>query len=237
MLLERWTFAYTPARNDTVSVIAELRQVCKRIGVLLRALFSFVRLTPTHQLFRRVKGTDMSDGLGYSLFESQSGRHLATVGGRFEKIDDTLSFDRAIAVNRFSFVPIDTPFGMLKLSVAYRRECAFYTERTEAIPVSMEKCIIQDYVPSSPASDVAKRPRTNSESLHRLSHRHAQGTESHDHFCGGSRPMNIPHTHHLDGQKEEASEGNAKPHRTFTAPRSVGSAASRFREEVSPSRW
>ena len=84
--------------------------------MLLRALFSFVRLTPTHQLFRCVKGTPSSSNLGYSLYDRQSGKHLTTVGGQSQADTLSLEFDNDVAVNRYSFVPIDTPFGMLKVS-------------------------------------------------------------------------------------------------------------------------
>ncbi|GMF49430.1 unnamed protein product [Phytophthora fragariaefolia] len=72
-----------------------------------------------------------------------------------------------VATSGYSFVPIATPFGLLKVAAVYRRECdQFMEQQQQALPsrIFQDNYIIQDYVPGSPELVPASAPapsRTN----------------------------------------------------------------------------
>lgn len=153
VLLEQWSVMYAPdgSENDQHAVgarrignnhltgaardvIQQLKEVCKKISVLLRALYSFMRLLPAHRLYRRSYPSNLS----YEI-HSTSSASLET------------HFERDAGISRYSFVPINTPFGFLKISTVYRLNCEQIRDEEESAPaIFKENFIIQDYVPSSP---------------------------------------------------------------------------------------
>lgn len=153
VLLEQWSVMYAAdgSENDQHAagarrisnnhltgaardVIQQLKEVCKKISVLLRALYSFMRLLPAHRLYRRSYPSNLS----YEI-HSTSSASLETY------------FERDAATSRYSFVPINTPFGFLKISTVYRLNCEHIRDEEESAPaIFKENFIIQNYVPSSP---------------------------------------------------------------------------------------
>lgn len=153
LLLEQWSVLYAPdsaemydpysgARRNANShltgaardVIQQLKEVCKKISVLLRALYSFMRLLPAHRLSKRSYPSTLS----YEIHPASS----ASLENHFEK---------EIPVSQYSFAPINTPFGFLKISTVYRLNCELIREQeTAPAPIFKHNFIIQDYVPSSP---------------------------------------------------------------------------------------
>ncbi|OWZ15738.1 hypothetical protein PHMEG_00010555 [Phytophthora megakarya] len=150
VLLERWsvTFAADESSSNlgsTQDVIQQLKEVCKRISVLLRALFSFMRQLPAHRLYAQ----SYPSMLSYTM-------HAAPAS------DATRAFEaQRVATSAYSFIPIATPFGLLKVAAVYRRDCDQFTERQEqAAPsrIFQDNFIIQDYVPGSPELTPASAP-------------------------------------------------------------------------------
>ncbi|KAH7461351.1 Autophagy-related protein 13 [Phytophthora ramorum] len=152
VLLERWsvTFAADGEASNTLlgstqDVIQQLKEVCKRISVLLRALFSFMRQLPAHRLFAQ----SYPSLLSYTM-------HAAPAS------DATRAFEaQRVAASGYSFIPIATPYGLLKVAAVYRRDCDQFTERQEqAAPsrIFQDNFIIQDYVPGSPDLVPASAP-------------------------------------------------------------------------------
>ncbi|KAI9909278.1 hypothetical protein PsorP6_014653 [Peronosclerospora sorghi] len=151
VLLERWSVTFTAATDgvgsSTQDVIQHLKEVCKRISVLLRALFSFMRQLPAHRLFTQ----SYPSMLSYTM-------HVASVP------EATRVFDaQRVATSAYAFLPIVTPFGQLQVATLYRRECdEFFTERREerTVPscIFQDDFIIQDYVPVSPERIPASAP-------------------------------------------------------------------------------
>ncbi|TYZ57520.1 hypothetical protein PybrP1_007694, partial [[Pythium] brassicae (nom. inval.)] len=155
VLLEQWSVVYAPlddgeqphplgaARRGASpqptggaprDVIQQLKEVCKKISVLLRTLYAFMRLLPAHRLFRRSYPSTLS----YAI-------HAASSAER--------AFEREDPVGRYSFVPISTPFGTLTVAAVYRLDGdALQDEEEAAAPPALfkENFIIQDYVPGSP---------------------------------------------------------------------------------------
>ncbi|RLN91198.1 hypothetical protein BBJ28_00003286 [Nothophytophthora sp. Chile5] len=144
VLLERWHVVFAPDDDNTSAflsstydVIQQLKEVCKRISVLLRALFSFMRQLPAHRLFAQSYPSALSYKL-HTASASDSARVFAATGA---------------ATSGYAFIPIVTPFGRLKVSAVYRRDCDQFSERQEQTTPSrlfQDNYIIQDYVPSSP---------------------------------------------------------------------------------------
>ncbi|KAG1705883.1 hypothetical protein DVH05_002447 [Phytophthora capsici] len=150
VLLERWSVTFAADGdatnlNATQDVIQQLKEVCKRISVLLRALFSFMRQLPAHRLFAQAYPSMLS----YSM-------HAAAA------TDAVRAFEaQHVATSAYSFIPITTPFGLLKVAAVYRRDCDQFTERLEqAVPSRLfqDNFIIQDYVPGSPDLTPASAP-------------------------------------------------------------------------------
>ncbi|CAH0521651.1 unnamed protein product [Peronospora belbahrii] len=156
VLLERWSVTFATdgkvASNtqfsSTQDVIQQLKEVCKRISVLLRALFSFMRQLPAHRLFTQ----SYPSMLSYSM-------HPAPAS------DTTRAFeDQHVATSGYAFIPIVTPFGLLKVAAVYRRDCDQFMERQEqAAPsrIFQDNFIIQDYVPISPKLIPASAPASS----------------------------------------------------------------------------
>ncbi|UIZ24048.1 hypothetical protein KXD40_008265 [Peronospora effusa] len=152
VLLERWsiTFAAEGENCDTQlgstqDVIQQLKGVCKRISVLLRALFSFMRQLPAHRLFTQSYPSQLS----YTM-------HTAPAS------DATRAFEaQHVATSGYAFIPIATPFGLLKVAAVYRRDCDQFMEQQEQVALSrifQDNFIIQDYVPGSPELVPASAP-------------------------------------------------------------------------------
>jgi hypothetical protein len=154
-LLEQWTVQYAPqfaegdpragspgaggyAFGNTRDVIQQLKEVCKKISVLLRALHSFIRMLPAHRIVRQTYPSRLS----YALHSR------ATI----TSADDSPFSDDAVT-SGYSFEPIMTPFGYLKISTVYCQNCDQLSERhVREAPAQIFKdnFIIQDYVPGSP---------------------------------------------------------------------------------------
>ncbi|KAL3665156.1 hypothetical protein V7S43_009785 [Phytophthora oleae] len=150
VLLERWCVTFAADGDAThlgapQDVIQQLKEVCKRISVLLRALFSFMRQLPAHRLFAQAYPSMLS----YSM-------HAAPA------TDAVRVFEaQRVATSGYSFIPIATPFGLLKVTAVYRRDCDQFAERQEQAAPSrlfQDNFIIQDYVPGSPELTPASAP-------------------------------------------------------------------------------
>lgn len=153
-LLEQWTVLYAPqfadgdprsgspgaggyAFGNTRDVIQQLKEVCKKISVLLRALHSFIRILPAHRIVRQT----YPSRLGYAIHSRPAAN-----------TDDSPFSDDAVT-SGYSFEPIMTPFGYLKVSTVYCQNCDQLSERhVREAPAQIFKdnFIIQDYVPGSP---------------------------------------------------------------------------------------
>ncbi|CEG47013.1 Phosphoprotein involved in cytoplasm to vacuole targeting and autophagy [Plasmopara halstedii] len=156
VLLERWsvTFAVdeessTAHMSSTHDVIQQLKEVCKRISVLLRALFSFMRQLPAHRLFTQ----SYPSMLSYTMHATPTSEAMRVA---FET--------QHVATSGYSFIPIVTPFGVLKVAAVYRRDCDQFTQKQGLVAPSrilQDNFIIQDYVPEFPDLASASAPVTS----------------------------------------------------------------------------
>ncbi|CAI5718812.1 unnamed protein product [Hyaloperonospora brassicae] len=153
VLLERWSVTFAADGESasavwlgsTQDMIQQLKEVCKKISVLLRALFALMRQLPAHRLFAQ----SYPSLLSYTI-------HAAPAS------EATRAFEtQQVATSGYAFVPIATPFGLLRVATVYRRDCSLFTEQQEQAASSrilQNSFIIQDYVPGSPDLVPASAP-------------------------------------------------------------------------------
>jgi hypothetical protein len=184
VLLERWYITYTHGMQSSPShssedIITQLRKVHQRIGILLRALYTLSRILPAFPVGQQLKCQE--EDLGHPLV----GLHFA-IGSAEAQM--ALQFDSAETKQRYSFVPIDTPFGMLQLSVLYRKRNIDLLQKIRSMSpplkndrylcgdddddvddgsnddlpppavMNIEHTIIQDYVPQKEKVKASSRP-------------------------------------------------------------------------------
>lgn len=144
-LLERWNVVYTPAGGGNRDMLVQLREVCKKASVMLRVMYCVLRQLPSHWLVRQRYPPCIS----YAI-HSQGNAALG----------DSSAFEASVATSRYSFAPIQTPYGYLKVVTVYREDC----EVLQGSPVGeaatklfQENVIIQDYVPQSPQIETEER--------------------------------------------------------------------------------
>lgn len=113
-LLERWHINYSkvvpPPLPPSGNPLAQLPNVCKRIAILLRTLYSYVRMLPAYQLHRRLVEAR-------NQFTSPMQRGLMDdMGWSFSS---GLSFPYHTPTKEYTFASLDTPYGNLSISTAY----------------------------------------------------------------------------------------------------------------------
>ncbi|CAD7699449.1 unnamed protein product [Ostreobium quekettii] len=156
-LLERWVLQCErsrspvgPAPSSGVPSVSRMDKhtVYKRMAILTRSLFSYLRVLPAFRLYRTGKRAGgRTFDLEYSLLKSLSSDGEAS------------SSD----FSHFSFAPLETPIGVLNVSVAYcpstRLSIFEQTDQPHALPR-----IISDYIDSPrrrQATSVSARLSTN----------------------------------------------------------------------------
>jgi hypothetical protein len=124
-------------------VVQILREMMKKMAVLLRAVHAFMRLLPAHRFFRQSYPSSLS-------YEIQS----------CEESELHRGFEPDVATSYYSFLPINTPFGFVKVATVYRRDCSALERRRKKATKEIfhENFIIQDYVPASPEITAASTP-------------------------------------------------------------------------------
>ncbi|KAG9410833.1 hypothetical protein AC1031_018857 [Aphanomyces cochlioides] len=243
-LLERWHISYTSGMQaqSPVDVINQLREVCRRIGILLRAVYCLARILPAFPVGDRLK-TQQED-LGHPLVGLQYA--IGSVD-----TDMQVQFDAAEPKQRYSFVPIDTPFGTLQLSVLYRKRnddllaaieqmavadhstaaatTATITRELDNVSLksstSLENAIIQDYVPTAPVA-VKSMPAALPKHPMRVVQEDYSSVHSIASTRSTSQPVSIPPSS-VDISGGNGSGGSRVP--------ALRSSSSRYLHEVAPS--
>ncbi|KAK2972821.1 hypothetical protein RJ640_028349 [Escallonia rubra] len=114
---------------------ASHKKTYKKLIILLRSLYSTMRLLPAHRAFRKLclssKGCDFDIIYKVSSFSAP-----------FSRAEEEV-------MKQYGFVPVDAPQGRLSISVTYRESLSDFNLETSA---SFPPQIITDYV-GSPATD------------------------------------------------------------------------------------
>ncbi|KAJ7520677.1 hypothetical protein O6H91_19G016900 [Diphasiastrum complanatum] len=125
--------------TTTVRVALELPSVYKKTVILLRYLYSIMRALPTHHLFRLANS--YSESCNFSL-----DFRVSTVASPLSQSDE-------LAMTPISLTPVETRWGKICLSVAYRHAAAV-TALEVISPIQPR--IITDYV-IRPTTDPLRR--------------------------------------------------------------------------------
>lgn len=160
LLLERWTLQYqrktlagqgpvgTPVNRSTIDEAA----VYKRLIILVRSLFSYVRVLPAYRMYRACKRHQgRLCRLDYRILrQAQRG----SIGGA-RSVDTP-------RLQQFSFAPVDTPSGCFKVSVEYQPSATVHVLEQSTVPLTFPH-IISDYIGgayphSAPSAHRAMRP-------------------------------------------------------------------------------
>ena len=131
-LLERWCIDYIPSSNlsdapiDNNETISQLRQVCKRVVILLRSLFCVSRMLPSYNVHRQISQQNINTNSNQYYENGQSNRPTGTIGFTIYAASQYINCgNTASSVEippRFlhrNFKPVSTPFGKLFFSVLY----------------------------------------------------------------------------------------------------------------------
>ncbi|KAK9803839.1 hypothetical protein WJX73_005890 [Symbiochloris irregularis] len=148
MLLERWTLQYLHSapedRAGTARARLDTPAVYKRMVIMLRSLYSYVRMLPAFRMSRTSKrNPGASFSLQYTIARSPPS---AAAAGK------ALS-----SMQRFAFTPLDTPWGTLSMGVQYSASAALSLLEQMSAPVAHPQ-VITDYVGGQQASG---RPRSS----------------------------------------------------------------------------
>ncbi|KAM0939853.1 putative HORMA domain superfamily protein [Dioscorea sansibarensis] len=138
-VVERWCIQHEIRQAiGAIDVAAVSGKVYKKSIILLRSLYATARVLPAYKLFRELSSSSQC-GVGLSL--------------RVSPFMEPFTREEEAEMERFSFNPVDTPFGRLSLFVSY---LSTLDDVSLEPPPLMDTEFIPDYV-GSPATDPFKR--------------------------------------------------------------------------------
>ncbi|XP_039123926.1 autophagy-related protein 13b-like [Dioscorea cayenensis subsp. rotundata] len=139
-VVERWSIKHEIREvvGCCIDVAAVYGKVYKKSIVVLRSLYATARMLPAYKLFRELSSSSRC-GVGLSL--------------RVSPFMEPFTREEEAEMERFSFNPVDTPFGRLSLVVSY---LPTLEDVSLEPPPRMVTELIPDYV-GSPATDPFKR--------------------------------------------------------------------------------
>eukprot|EP01103_Thecamoeba_quadrilineata_P010990 TRINITY_DN251_c1_g1_i1.p1 TRINITY_DN251_c1_g1~~TRINITY_DN251_c1_g1_i1.p1 ORF type:complete len:641 (-),score=93.24 TRINITY_DN251_c1_g1_i1:60-1982(-) len=140
ILLERWRISYDPIANPVGAI--EPATVYKRAVVLIRSLYSLLRILPSNRLSRRIHKTEpLESHISYTIHSQ----------------DSKSQFNNQ--VSEFKFGALTSPYGILTSSVQYRNTCDFDLKSPSVVINS--KMIIPEYSPTQTVPGVSTGASTH----------------------------------------------------------------------------
>ncbi|XP_068651257.1 autophagy-related protein 13a-like isoform X2 [Aristolochia californica] len=139
-VVERWVLRYEPLRTASPSGegSAAYKKMYKKSIILLRSLYSTLKLLPVFRAFRLLSSSSQTYNFDLSYKVSSFSEPFNRAEEEYMKLYD--------------FVPVETPFGRVSLSVTYRSSLSdLNLEPSSSLPPQ----IITDYV-GSPAAEPIK---------------------------------------------------------------------------------
>lgn len=135
-VIERWTVHYkSPQNSPQASDSLSQKKAYKKLIVLVRALYSQMRLLPAYRIFRQLSSSTQSYNFDI-IYE------VSSFSEPFSRAEEEM-------MNEYMFAPVEAPPGRICMSVSYRKTLSDFDldPGTSLIPR-----IITDYV-GSPATD------------------------------------------------------------------------------------
>ncbi|XP_068635388.1 autophagy-related protein 13a-like [Aristolochia californica] len=139
-VVERWVVQYEPLR--TASPFGEgsaaYKKMYKKSIILLRSLYSMLKLLPAFRAFRLLSSSSQTYNFDLSY-------KVSSFSEPFTRVEEE-------NMKLYNFVPVETPFGRVSLSLTYRSSLSdLNLEHSNSLPAQ----IITDYV-GSPAAEPIK---------------------------------------------------------------------------------
>ncbi|CAL5367858.1 unnamed protein product [Camellia sinensis] len=137
-VIERWVVQYEYIRTAFPQVgdfSASYKKTYKKSIILLRSLYSMMRLLPAYRAFRKLCSPSQASDFGMNY-------KLSSFSAPFLRAEEEV-------MKQYSFPPVDAPQGRLSISVTYRESLSNFNLETST---SFPPQIITDYV-GSPATD------------------------------------------------------------------------------------
>ncbi|KAL6955885.1 hypothetical protein U1Q18_047606 [Sarracenia purpurea var. burkii] len=201
-VIERWVVQYEYIRTVFVQVgesSASYKKTYKRSIILLRSLYSMLRLLPAYRAFRRL----CSSSTQASGFD---------INYKVSSFTAPFSREEEEAMKQYNFPPVDAPQGRLSVSVTY---CENLSNFNLDISTSFPPQIITDYI-GSPATDLFRAFPSSEKGVSATSFP-LRGVRS-----SSSSPYHHPHSwtsglHRISPSMHPLS-GSPPLHRTSTMP-------------------
>ena len=165
-LLERWYIVFEPLTSAVTSPFgssggkmvegggfamqAQVKRAQKRLSVLLRTLYAFLRLTPTYEVVRKLEevgsiGAGAGGGGAAAAAAAAAGIYPSLHAGLLNTLrgdmDALLSSGGLMGEGRregggmfeaYRFADVVTPYGVFRVSVAYRKNASDFERAAEA---------------------------------------------------------------------------------------------------------
>ncbi|XP_072988784.1 autophagy-related protein 13a-like [Typha latifolia] len=135
-IVERWTATCeTPALPDNLYGGLLVKKTYSKLMILLRSLYSILRLLPAYRVFRMLCGSNQAYNYDMSY-------RVSSFAEPFTRAEEA-------GLRLYSFFPVETVFGQLAVSVQYRPSLAEFSLEVSSLLPPM---LITDYV-GSPTTD------------------------------------------------------------------------------------
>lgn len=137
-VIERWVVQFDYVRTATPQggdSSAAYKKTYKKLIILLRSLFSMMRLLPAHRAFRKLCSSSKSCDYDINY-------KVSSFSAPFSRSEEEL-------MKQYSFSPVEAHQGCFSISVTYRESLSDFNLETSAL---FPPQIISDYV-GSPATD------------------------------------------------------------------------------------
>lgn len=207
-VIERWVVQYEYIRTAFPQVgdfSASYKKTYKKSIILLRSLYSMMRLLPAYRAFRKLCSPSQASDFGMNY-------KLSSFSAPFLRAEEEV-------MKQYSFPPVDAPQGRLSISVTYRESLSNFNLETST---SFPPQIITDYV-GSPATDPFRSLPSSEKGFSATSFPSRGGRSP------SSTPFQRPQSwtsglHRMSPLMQPLSGGSPPLHRTSTMPHDYSSS-------------
>ncbi|PHU23353.1 hypothetical protein BC332_08460 [Capsicum chinense] len=171
-ITERWVVQYEYLRTMVPQIgDSSYKKTYKKSIILLRSLYSMMRLLPAFKAFRKLSSSQSCD---FDIIYK-----VSSFSAPFSRAEEDL-------MKQYSFAPVDAQQGRLCISVTYREDLSDFNLETIA---SFPPAIITDYVGSPLADRMRSFPSSSSDKGVQPTSFPSRGTHS-----SSSSPFQRPHS-------------------------------------------
>lgn len=171
-VVERWVVQYEPPRipPQVVESSAAYKKMYKKSIILLRSLYSMMRLLPAYRAFRKLS-------VSSRVRDFDINYKVSSFSAPFTRAEEEV-------MKHYNFYPVDAQHGRLSISVKYRESLSDFNLETST---SFPPQIITDYV-GSPATDPMRAFPSKEKGASATSYSPVRGIQS------PSTPFQRPHS-------------------------------------------